>query len=33
VVLSGLVCSTIVTLTFLPSALVELLQWRRAAAR
>jgi multidrug efflux pump subunit AcrB len=33
VVLSGLVCSTIVTLTFLPSALVELLQWRRPAAR
>jgi multidrug efflux pump subunit AcrB len=29
VVLSGLVCSTIVTLTFLPSALVELLQTRR----
>jgi multidrug efflux pump subunit AcrB len=27
VVLSGLVCSTIVTLTFLPAALVELLQW------
>ncbi|HSW34403.1 MAG TPA: efflux RND transporter permease subunit, partial [Steroidobacteraceae bacterium] len=33
VVLSGLVCSTIVTLTFLPSALVELLQWRRPASR
>jgi multidrug efflux pump subunit AcrB len=32
VVLSGLVCSTIVTLTFLPTALVELLQWRRRAA-
>jgi len=28
VVLSGLVCSTIVTITFLPAALVELLQWR-----
>ncbi len=28
VVLSGLVCSTIVTLTFLPAALVELLEWR-----
>jgi multidrug efflux pump subunit AcrB len=28
VVLSGLVCSTIVTLTFLPAALVELLAWR-----
>jgi Cu/Ag efflux pump CusA len=27
-VLSGLVCSTIVTLTVLPAALVELLQWR-----
>jgi multidrug efflux pump subunit AcrB len=33
VVLSGLVCSTIVTLTFLPSALVELLQLRRPASR
>jgi len=32
VVLSGLVCSTIVTLTFLPSALIELLQMRRRAA-
>ena len=32
VVLSGLVCSTIVTLTFLPSALVELLQRRRPAS-
>jgi hypothetical protein len=32
-VLSGLVCSTVVTLTFLPSALVELLQWRRPASR
>jgi multidrug efflux pump subunit AcrB len=31
VVLSGLVCSTLVTLTFLPSALVELLQSRRRA--
>jgi multidrug efflux pump subunit AcrB len=31
VVLSGLVCSTIVTLTFLPSALVELLEMRRRA--
>ena len=29
----GLVCSTVVTLTFLPSALVELLQWRRPASR
>ena len=28
VVLAGLVCSTVVTLTFLPAALVELLQWR-----
>jgi multidrug efflux pump subunit AcrB len=28
VVLSGLVCSTVVTLTFLPAALVELLEWR-----
>jgi multidrug efflux pump subunit AcrB len=28
VVLFGLVCSTIVTLTFLPAVLVELLQWR-----
>jgi multidrug efflux pump subunit AcrB len=28
VVLSGLVCSTVVTLTFLPAALVEILQWR-----
>jgi len=28
VVLSGLICSTVVTLTFLPAALVELLQWR-----
>jgi multidrug efflux pump subunit AcrB len=28
VVLAGLVCSTIVTLTFLPAALVELLEWR-----
>jgi multidrug efflux pump subunit AcrB len=28
VVMCGLVCSTIVTLTFLPAALVELLQWR-----
>jgi len=27
VVLSGLVCSTIITLTFLPAALVELLHW------
>jgi multidrug efflux pump subunit AcrB len=33
VVLSGLICSTVVTLTFLPSALVELLQRRRPAAR
>jgi multidrug efflux pump subunit AcrB len=36
VVLSGLVCSTIVTLTFLPAVLVELLQWRerrRASAQ
>ena len=33
VVLSGLVCSTVVTLTFLPSALVELLQWRRPVSR
>lgn len=32
VVLSGLVCSTIVTLTFLPSALVELLQTRRPSS-
>ena len=29
VVLSGLVCSTFVTLTFLPAALVELMQWQR----
>jgi multidrug efflux pump subunit AcrB len=33
VVLSGLVCSTIVTLTFLPAALVELLQWQRRRQR
>jgi multidrug efflux pump subunit AcrB len=32
VVLSGLVCSTIITLTFLPSALVELLQTRRPSS-
>ena len=32
VVLSGLICSTIVTLTFLPSALVELLQTRRPSS-
>jgi multidrug efflux pump subunit AcrB len=31
VVLSGLVCSTLVTLTFLPAALVEIMQWRRPA--
>jgi len=31
VVLSGLVCSTIVTLTFLPAALIELLSLRPAA--
>jgi multidrug efflux pump subunit AcrB len=28
VVLSGLLCSTVVTLTFLPAALVEVLEWR-----
>lgn len=29
VVLSGLVCSTVISLTFLPAALVELQRWRR----
>jgi multidrug efflux pump subunit AcrB len=28
VVLSGLLCSTVVTLTFLPAAMVEVLEWR-----
>ena len=31
VVLSGLICSTIVTLTALPAVLVELLEWRERA--
>jgi multidrug efflux pump subunit AcrB len=33
VVISGLVCSTIVTLTILPAALVEFLQWRESRGR
>jgi multidrug efflux pump subunit AcrB len=33
VVISGLVCSTVVTVTILPAALVEFLQWRAARAR
>jgi multidrug efflux pump subunit AcrB len=33
VVISGLVCSTIVTLTILPAGLVEFLNWRAARQR
>jgi multidrug efflux pump subunit AcrB len=33
VVIAGLLCSTIVTLTILPAALVEFLQWRERRGR